>query len=183
MRFCAGKQQPVTADRPSLRAFKVGLDKNLDDLLAIYVNFGGYLYSSPAVAGTRRTLNCDCPRVVRRRRRRTRNSQLYGGIILSSESAPELITTKFSPQRAFRVGHARTQILTALRQRRFAAHRPQPASPASGGREMIGRFTRTRHCPKPPRGAERLAHEYLPQACQGMGGALRRDHGGRHHEL
>jgi hypothetical protein len=33
------------------------------------------------------------------------------------------------------------------------------------------------------RGSERLAHEYLPQACQGMGSALRRDHGGHHYEL
>src|SRR5215471_1954182 len=52
--------------------------------------------------------------------------------MLSPKPAPELIATKFLPQRAFRVAHAPTQILTALCQRRFAAHAPTLPPPRAG---------------------------------------------------
>jgi hypothetical protein len=66
-------------------------------------------------------------------RRRTRNPQCIAG----------------SDVVAGTVGHAPTQILTALCQRRFAAHRPTLPPPASGGGRSLVALPEPGNCPKP----------------------------------
>ena len=71
--------------------------------------------------------------------------------MLPTETVPELIVTKLSPQGSFRIGHVPPQLLTAPCHRRSAAHRPHPVPPPLAGE---GNNTRLPFRParKPKRG-------------------------------
>ena len=70
--------------------------------------------------------------------------------MLSPEPAPELITTKFSPQRAVRCRSCPDANIDCALSAKVRRASPPPSLPCERGREMIGRFTRIRQLPEAP---------------------------------